>query len=109
MNHTDESAEYAAWLQRVQDTLVPEMRRSGVVASVVPVRTDVDAKYAVELGLAIMLDKPLVMMVQPGAPIPPKLALVADKIIPVNWDDPGSRDRGLRDLNDAVKDLTERN
>jgi len=41
----------------------------------------VDIKFAVELGLMIMLDKPIIMVIQPNQVLPEKLRRVADDIV----------------------------
>jgi nucleoside 2-deoxyribosyltransferase len=38
-------------------------------------------KFAVELGFAIMLNKPIIAVLQPGGTLPDKLRLVADEIV----------------------------
>ena len=52
---------------------------SAVTISLVP-SGETDIKFAVELGLSIMLDKPLLARVKPGTPIPDALARTADEI-----------------------------
>jgi hypothetical protein len=57
------------------------MEDSEVMVSISPPEGKTDIKFAVELGLMIMLDKPIMVVAGPDRPIPPKLALVADKIV----------------------------
>lgn len=74
------------WARHVRRTLVPRLRDSHFVMSILP-EGKPDVKFAVELGLSLMLDKPVVLVVRPGVHVPGKLALVADAII--EWhDDP---------------------
>jgi hypothetical protein len=55
---------------------------SAVGVSIVPTDPDgVDVKFAVELGLMIMMDKPICLVVQPGTEIPAHLKRVADEIV----------------------------
>lgn len=68
------------WEERVRRELVPKLEQTACVVSLVP-GGEPDVKYAVELGLSIMLDKPILLVVQPGLRVPPKLALIADGII----------------------------
>jgi nucleoside 2-deoxyribosyltransferase len=67
----------------VMEGLVPKVAGSAVCAAIVPTNEEnwLDAKFCVELGVMIMLDKPIVALVQPGAKVPEKLKLVADEII----------------------------
>lgn len=67
----------------VMEGLVPKMANSAVAVSIVPSNEEnyVDAKFCVELGVMIMLDKPIIALVQPGAKVPDKLRQVADEIL----------------------------
>ncbi len=71
------------WEQSVRDDLVPKLRGSAVMAQIVP-GDDPDVKCAVELGMAILLDKPLILIVTPGRRVPERLARAADALI--EWD-----------------------
>jgi hypothetical protein len=44
-------------------------------------------KFAVELGVSIMLNKPIIAMIEEGVPIPDKLAAVCDHVLvmPKDW------------------------
>lgn len=68
------------WLHRTLDELVPMIEGSTITASIVPT-SKTDIKFAVELGLAIMLDKPVAIIVQPGQQVPEHLLRVADEVI----------------------------
>lgn len=79
--------ETLAWMDRVIEELIPMMRSSAIVVSIVPddpTRTDV--KLAVELGLAIMLGKPIIAVVRPGTRLPAGLARVAEDIVEADTD-----------------------
>lgn len=70
----------------VMEGLVPKVAGSAVCVSIVPDDEDnyVDAKFCVELGVMIMLDKPILALVHPGTKVPEKLKLVADEILEVD-------------------------
>lgn len=70
-----------AFIKTVNEGLVPKIEESAYVASLVPTPEDVDVKFAVELGVSIMLDKPIFAIVAPGEKVPDKLLKVADKVI----------------------------
>lgn len=54
-----------AWAREFEQRVVPAMRQSAAVA---PVWTgSVDAKLAAEVGASVLLDKPLIVVVQSGA------------------------------------------
>lgn len=63
-----------------EETLVA-MTDSAVMVSIVPDPKDVDMKFSVELGMAIMLDKPIIAVVAPGVVVPNKLRRVADQVV----------------------------
>lgn len=68
------------WARRVVGDLVPKISRSHYVISLVT-PTETDVKFAVEIGFAVMMDKPIIAIVTPGTPVPNKLVLIADAII----------------------------
>lgn len=72
--------DFNAWAKDVQDDLVPKLEQSGVVLQLVPTGPT-DIKFAVELGLSIMMDKPIIALVHEGTVVPAKLLAVADKVI----------------------------
>lgn len=73
------------WMEDVRQNMIPMMRDSHVIASIVPTNPeDTDIKFAVELGMAIMMDKPIIAVVRPGTKVPDKLVLIADHIL--EWD-----------------------
>lgn len=76
---------FKSWAGRVRRELVPKLEDSSAVVSIVPSRGH-DVKFAVELGLSIMMEKPIVAVVTPGMHIPRGLAKVADEIVEVDWD-----------------------
>lgn len=67
-----------------RDTL-EKMESSAFVMSLVP-EEGFDVKFALELGAAIMLDKPIMAIVQPGAQVPPKLREVCEEIVEADID-----------------------
>lgn len=72
-----------AWVKHVLSELTPMIEKSSCTVSIVP-KGDTDVKFAVELGLSIMYDKPIVLAVFPGAEIPDHLRRVADEIVEVD-------------------------
>lgn len=93
-------AEWEAWVDHIRTDTIPKMIDSAFVVSLVP-EGDTDIKFAVELGLCIMLDKPILAVVPPGVKVSDKLAAIADIIIVGNPGDLGFDDR----LRAAITDL----
>lgn len=79
-----------AWMENARVNLIPMIAESDSVASLVP-RTQDDIKYAVELGLSIMMDKPIIAIVLDDRPVPYKLRIVADDIIHMKSSELGTK------------------
>ncbi|GJJ23718.1 hypothetical protein [Mycolicibacterium mageritense] len=92
-----DTPEWHDYARRVRTELIPKLRDSAASISLVP-RGVTDVKFAVELGLSIMLDKPIIAVVPPGARVPAKLVAVADVIVEGDLDDPTMANR----LNAAI-------
>jgi hypothetical protein len=97
-----DSLEFQDYARHVRDELIPRLDQSALSISLVPEGIG-DVKFAVELGLSIMMDKPIIAVVTPGVQVPQKLALVADEIIEGGLDDPTT----LARLNEAIDRILE--
>lgn len=73
-------AREAAWFADVKARLVPMLRDSALYLGICP-DGEPDAKFCVELGVAIMLDKPLLIVVPPGRRCPPGLDRIAHVVL----------------------------
>lgn len=93
--------EWRRYAKRVQADLVPKIYTSAVTISLVPTG-ETDVKFAVELGLSIMMNKPIIAVVTPGSYVPDKLRQVADFIIEGDPEDPAFKVQVI----DAIKMLT---
>lgn len=93
--------EAQAWAEHILSDVVPKMQDSAVMVSLVP-EGPADVKFAVELGMGLMLDKPVILAVRPGVPIPDKLRRVADAIVEYDMDDPAGTAQRLRTTVDRV-------
>jgi hypothetical protein len=78
--------DFKEWKKDVEENLVPKLRNSSICVTLAP-RGEPDSKFAVELGMMIMLDKPIVIVKEPGQVVPPKLLAVADEVVEVDWND----------------------
>jgi hypothetical protein len=92
--------EAQAWIADVEENMVPKMEASGAVVSIQTGKTDV--KLAVELGMALLLDKPLILAVTPGAIIPERLARAADEIVEFDMDRPIDTAQRLQDAMNRI-------
>lgn len=90
---------YEEWEARVRDRVVPMLADTAVTVGLLP-SGEIDIKFAVELGLSIMLEKPIIALVQPGMHIPNGLANVAAEIVEV--DIAHDSDAAQRSITEAI-------
>lgn len=81
------------WKHHVEREVIPMIESSDSVVSLAPPDGKADVKFAVELGLAIMLDKPIIVVASPSRPVPPKLALIATHVIDADITTPEGREQ----------------
>jgi nucleoside 2-deoxyribosyltransferase len=93
-----------AFQQAISEGLVPKMKDSSFAVAICPTGGphEVDAKFAVELGVMIMLDKPIIAVVAPNTPVPDKLRLVADELIVADIE----TDEGREEITQALIRVT---
>ena len=92
--------EFDDYVKRVREELVPKIKETQAFISITPSSPEeVDVKFAVELGLAIMFDKPIIAAINPGSTPSEKLARVVDEFVEVDFKNPGS---AKQRLNEAI-------
>jgi hypothetical protein len=101
---TDFDVEFAEFVHAVRTDLVQKMGESAFMMSMMP-RGEVDVKFAVELGLAIMLDKPILAVVMPGALINDRMRRVADRVVEVDIDTQAGQDYLAAEIHRFVEDF----
>lgn len=94
--------EIQAWARGVLKDLVPKISESGCTVSLMP-RGETDVKFAVELGFSIMLDKPIIAVIEPGQQIPARMLRVVDEVVEGPLDAPDFHER-LRAAIDRIPD-----
>jgi hypothetical protein len=95
--------EFIAWETHVRTNVLPKMAASALTISLVP-NGKADIKYAVELGLSIMLDKPIFLVCEPGQILPDKLLRIADRVIEVDLTDTTAAKEAIAD---AITEFTD--
>jgi nucleoside 2-deoxyribosyltransferase len=73
--------EFRSWAKDVLKDMVPKMAGSAYVISIAPPRGLADVKIAVEIGYAILLDKPLIVFAPKGRHVAERLLRIADHVI----------------------------
>lgn len=101
-----ERAEWEEIIRHGEDELAPKMKNSAFMLSLVTADDKPDIKFCLELGMAIMLDKPIMAVVLDGAAVPPQLAKIAAEIVRLPRDaglsTPESRSAASRLIGDAI-------
>lgn len=88
-----------ALLACAERDMFPKMAASSV--SLVIAHKNPDIKLALEIGAAILFDKPIIVVVFPGREVAPGLRRVADRIVEIDMESPDSRQK----FKLAVEDL----
>ena len=73
-------ADEARWQAHVERTLYPKLRAAGAFVSIAP-SGEPDAKFCLELGAAIVLGKPILVVAPPGTRVSPGLRRVAHAVL----------------------------
>ena len=95
MNDFWAHSNFEAWEEHVKEVLIPMLEGTAVSITLVPQGTG-SIRFAVELGLSIMLDKPIIALVRPGSSIPAALARAADELVEVDIKkDPDAAQRSI--------------
>ena len=97
-----QSREVKEWSARVERDLIPMVRDSAVTMALVS-ETEPDVKQAVELGMMLLLGKPLIVAVETGSKVPDGLARAADRIIEVDLRN--DRLGSARRVSNAIEEL----
>lgn len=106
MTEISEDPEFKEWAENVRAHLLPMISESALTFSIVPEDpTNIDIKFAVELGVSIMLDKPIIAVVQPGTKVPERLLRVADHIIDVDLSAPDAAQRVQQAITAVMEEL----
>jgi hypothetical protein len=105
LNRSEED-QWLEFVRHARQSLVPKLRQSAYVMSLLPDRDGVDVKFAVEIGLAMMLDKPMFVVVRPGFHVPERLRRAADEVFEMAADP--DTEEGQQEVADAFNEFIER-
>jgi hypothetical protein len=78
------------WIEDAKTNIAPMIDGTAFVMTLVP-EGEPDIKFAVELGLSIMLNKPIVTIRRPGTKLSEKLAQVADADLELDLTNPSAQ------------------
>lgn len=101
----EEQDAFEKWAQAQRETNIKGMAQSAFVFSLYPKDGEFDVDFALQLGAMLMLEKPVLMLIEPGQEIPAKVRAVADEILEVSTDD---IDLGGATIAAKIKEFMER-
>lgn len=96
-----QSAEWRRFATRMRAQLAPMIAGSKVTVSIAPPNDEIDIQYGLELGLSIIMNKPILTVVPPGRSVPDKLARVSDVVVSADLGTP----EGQQAVQAALKKL----
>ena len=99
------SKEFLAYAKHARIELIPKIRDSALTISIAPTDGQGDVKFATELGFSILLNKPIIVVAEPGTPISPALAKVAYKVIFADFSTPNAQAEISAAINDLVNEF----
>ncbi len=81
-----ERAEWDKYVKHVREDVVQQVAGSAAFISLLPGEDELDVSFATQLGMAIMLDKPIIALAVAGRHVPSGLRAIAAEIIEVSGD-----------------------
>lgn len=91
LNELLNSAEAKDFLFRAEQNMLPKMRDSAMSLVIGCDPEDVDIKLCLEVGAAVLMDKPLLIVVPPGRKISAGLRRVATEVVELDISKPESQ------------------
>lgn len=99
-----EDPEWNAYVTHVRASLIPMLQDSAMTVSLAPADPKgTDIKFAIELGLSIMLNKPIIVIIDPDGELPPMLERIAHAVIRGKVDNPAT----TAEIMTAIKSIPE--
>jgi hypothetical protein len=91
------------WLARAEREMFPKMKTSLLSLVIV---SEPDAKLAVEIGAAILFDKPIIVLVPSGTWVSPKLRRIADAIVEIDGSTEEGKEETQKNLREVLQKYT---
>jgi len=85
------------------ERLAPALRQSAIFLGITPAQADPDPKFAMELGMSILMGKPILIVTSRDAAPPEALVRAADEVLVL--DDFHHPERDQARLQDAISRL----
>ena len=105
----EDAAAFATLLRELfadaKENIVPQMMRSAFVIGAMS--EEPDLALALQIGLSLMLDKPLVLLAPPGLWLAPRLRALADTVVVGDLKEPGVRERLMTAIQKIIDKRTQ--
>jgi len=95
--------EFDRYVEHARRKTTQEITGSAAFISIAPRPEELDVKFCLELGLAIMLDKPIIVVAFDDRDVPERLRRVADRVVETDID----TEAGARKLAEAINEIVE--
>ncbi len=99
-----ERKEWDAFVKHARTETLVNMTKSSAVISIAPAGKP-DIKFCVELGMSIMLSKPIVIIIAAGQEIPQKLRVIANDVIEADIDTEKGREEVAKRLDKFIRSV----
>lgn len=99
-----ERKEWDAFVEHARTETLVNMTKSSAVISIAPAGKP-DIKFCVELGMSIMLSKPIVIIIAAGQEIPQKLRMIANDVIEADIDTEEGRKEVAKRLDKFIRSV----
>lgn len=86
------------WGKKATDATLPKLKESNVFLGLATMNYAKDPLCVLQIGYAMMLDKPIMLIADRSQPIPKKLLKIADQIEYANLEDPKDVERATQAL-----------
>lgn len=97
--------EFKEWIKGAAERNLPEMKKSHVFASILTDDCLKDPMVALQLGLVILLDKPIVIITDKKTKLPANLVKIAKLIERIDITNPDDLKRASRSVGEYAKTL----
>lgn len=101
---TDKDDDEDEFFRRARDEMYPMLKQAYMSVTVLG-KSDPDPKFCLELGAALLFDKPLLIVALDGVHIPDRLRNLADNVVELDADQLISEGPGAEKIRLAVEEM----
>ena len=90
------------WMEHVRKEVIPMAKQCNAFVSIAP-QGEPDVKFCVELGLGIMLGKPIIVVARARRDVPSQLWMIAEAVLIGDMSDPVFQERIAETIKGVAK------